>query len=414
MGEINLTTVAKFYKTLQPTGIEPLVLDTSPFLGMMPKDQGFSGDVKQLSWRIDRGGGASVTFATAQANAGVPTYQKPNITRSRLYVVRKLDNESIEAAQDNAGAMRDLLVESRDLAIEDLKYRAGSIIMGDGSGQIGQISATSNVGTPTVTLSDITRVRNFRVGGIYAAFLTVAGGLRSAGATITLTGVNEETGQLTAAGNWSAAIAAVAAGDYLVPVGDFNLVPKGVFAWNPTVLPAVGGGDSFFGVDRGGSVRMAGCRFAPTSGSIDEVLMDAMALHDRMGGKHNSIFLNPMDFGSLTKQGTNWQRINKNAVASSGKEIASIGFNGVVMNGPRGAVNVFSEPDMPLKKFILTKRESWKLWSLKEAFRLLNRGMSGDGSIVQAEADGIELRWGGYWNVVNIRPLDSLNGTLPS
>lgn len=413
MAVIKLSTIAQYYKTLQPEGMESLVLDVSPFLGMMKKWTGFVGDLKQLAWLIDRGGQASATFATAQSNASVPAYRKPAITRGRLYTVRQIDNESLEAAQGNAGALGNLLKDTRDLALEDLKFRAGSIIMGDGSGAIGRISATSTVGSTTITLEDITQVRNFRVGSRLCAFATVGGGLKSSGAVITLTGVNEDTGELTAGGNWTASIAAVAASDYLVPEGDFNAVPKGVFGWNPATLPAVGGGDSWFGVDRGGSIGMAGCRYAPTSGSIDEVLFDAMTLADRQGSTFDSLFLNPMDFGALSKQSTNWQRINKNAVGSNGREIASIGFNGVVLNGPKGAVNVFSEPTMPRYKAKLTRMSAWELWSLNEAFRLITHGTNG-GEIPISNADGIELRFGGYWQPVCKKPRDCTDITIPA
>src|SRR5581483_9521973 len=85
---------------------------------------------------------------------------------------------------------------------------------------------------------------------------TGGGGLRSAGATVTITGLNRSTGTLTASGNWTAGIAAVAAGDYLFPQGDYNnVMPGALGGW----LTTPGGGDSFYGVNRNADVtRLAG------------------------------------------------------------------------------------------------------------------------------------------------------------
>lgn len=411
MAILTLSAIANFYKVLQPEGMESLVLPVSPFLGQIRKWTEFYGSVKQLAWLINRGSGVSYDFATAQTNAGTPSYLKPNITRSRLYCVRRIDNEALESSQSSAGALKDLLVEQRDLAMQELKYRASSVVLGNGTGAVGQISSGSNVGTATITLADITQIRNIAIGMILNTFTAGDSAVNTGDCTVT--GVNEETGTVTLGGNWSAASSGVAAGDYLVPKGDYNVVPKGVFGWVPTTLPAVGGGDSWFGVDRGGSIAMAGCRYAPTSGTPMEVLLNALHLHDRLGGKHDAIFANPMDLGNITKEATNLQRINTNAVGSNGKQIASVSYQAVVLNGPQGAVNVFSEPNIPRYQPLVTRVSSWELWSLHEAFRLLTRGTAG-GEIPIYNADGIELRFGGYWNLINKVPRDSMVVTLPT
>lgn len=411
MAVITLSNIANFFKTIQPEGFEAGVLSVSPVLGLMTKKTDFFGSVKQLDWMIDRGGGASASFASAQTNAGVPSHLKPNVTRGRLYVVRQLSNEAIEAARNVKGAIGDLLIHTKELATEDLRYRAGSLLYGDGTGSIGRISATSNVTTATITLSDPTQVVNFRIGQVLNTF--TAGDSAVNAGNCTLTGVNEDTGQLTLATHWDDTSTGVAAGDYLVPVGDYNDVPRGMFFWNPATLPTYGDGNSCFGVDRGGSVAMCGGRYAPSTGSIDEVIKEAFARHVQQGGHHDSLILNPMDWGSLEKQSNNWQRINKNAVGSNGKEIASIGFQALVMNSPNGPVNVYSDPFMPRYKAKLTKMSSWELWSLGEAFRLITNGMGEGGATALASADGIELRFGGYWQPVLKRPRDCMDITIP-
>lgn|SRR5512138_163669 len=414
MAVLSYSTIANIFKIIQPEGFESGVLEVSPLLGMAPKKTDFYGSSKQLDWLIDRGGGVSSKFTVSQAQAGVPVHKKPQITRSRLYCVRQINNEDLEATQNNAGALVQLLKHASETATEELKYRAGSLLHGDGSGAIGQIATGSNTGTATITLADPTTVCNFRVGGRYCAFTTVAGGLLASGAVVTLTGVNEDTGALTASGNWTAGITGVAAGDYLVPEGDFNDVPKGLDGWNPITLPAVGGGDNWFGVDRGGSVAMCGGRFAPSTGTITEVLKASLSRHARQGGNHDTLLLNPEDWANLEAESNNWQRINKNAVGSNGKEIASIGFNALVLNGPKGAVNVFSDPFRPRYHAKLLKMSSIEIWSLGEMFKLIRHGMGEGGATPLANADGIELRFGGYWNTAVKRPRDLMDITIPA
>jgi len=415
----SIAALAGAFKRIYPTGIENLVVDEDPLLGMISKETNFRGSGKELAWRVNTGGGASASFTVANTQASQSTINKPYVTRGKLYVVGEIDHESMEASEGSEGAIVSMLKELTENKMYDLKKRASSVLWGmpstgAGSGAIGQISAASNTGTATITLSDPTQIINFHAGQRLQSFTTVAGGLLAAGAVATPTYVNEDTGALTLAGNWTASITGIAIGDYLVPEGDFNTVPKSVYAWNPVTLPTVGGGDSFFGIDRGGSIAMAGCRYAATTGSIDEILKAAMAKHSRQGGKHDTLFLNPEDWANLEMQSNQWQRINQNAVDSSGKKIASIGYNALVLNGERGAVNVFASPYCPRYYPLLCKLDSYKIWSLNSPFRLLTAGAPSDGMMRESTTDTSKLRFGGYWQLICKRPRDSMVISLPT
>jgi hypothetical protein len=413
MAYFSLSSIPNLFKTIYPDGIEQCVIGADPLLAFIQKKtkafKGFAGKGKELAWRIDMGGGVSADFATAQAQAGVADIRKPYIVRKKLYVVRKLDHESLEAAEGNAGAIVDLLTEATDDAMEELKKRAGSVITGDGTGQVGRISAGSTVGNATITLADITQVNNFRVGGVYNTF-TAGDSVVNTG-DVTLTAVNEDTGELTVATTWSGQSTGVVAGDYIVPKGDYNAVPSGIFAWNPITAPT--SGDNYYGVDRSVMVQaMSGCRHVGT-GSVDETLIDAMAKHNRQGGKHDFCLLNGDDWGALAKQIGTVARINRNAVGSNGKTIGEIGFEGLLLNGPQGKVETYASPFMPKGYGKLMKLSSLELWSLNEPFRLLTRGAAEDGMLREASADASELRYGGYWNMVLRRPRDMMNITIP-
>jgi hypothetical protein len=412
-------TLANIYKKLYPEGIEHLVLAESPTLGLMPKWAKMFGDGKELAWRVNNGGQVSASFSVAQARTGQSTINKPLIKRKALYITKTLDHESLEAAENNSGALVDLVEEATNNAMDELKRTAGQLIIGDkyngsATGAIGRISAGSNVGTATITLDDPTMINNFYPGQTLCAFDAPANALRSAGAVVTVSSIDEEAGTITATGNWSAGIAAVAASDYIVPEGNYKAVQAGMFAWNPATLIAAGAGDSFFTVDRGGSIAMQGCRYAPAAGSVDEVLIAALHLHDAHGGRNDTTIMNPIDFGNLIQQSNTLQRINENAVGSNGKKIADLSFEGIVLNGPRGKVAVYSDPYMPRYKAKIYKRSDFRILTMKEMFRLLVKGANSEGMVRTSNADSSELRFGGYWNTALDCPRNMMDVTIPA
>jgi hypothetical protein len=407
MAVISLSNIVEVFKILNPDGIESLVYEASPTLGMCKKWNGFYGESKRLDWMISGGGGARSTFATAQARAGVPVHFRPTITRKSLYAVRQLDRQSLLASKKNEGALVELVKHATMTAVDELKKRAGSLLMGNGTGAVGRISSGSNVATTAITLEDITQVVNFEEGGVYHTFTAGDGAANAGDVTLAAGGINEDTGVLTATAAWSTASTGCVAGDYIVPEDDYLNVPMGMFGWNPSTL--ITSGDSFFGINRSNSVPMQGFRYAPGSGSVDEIIMDALARHR---GEHDSLILNPVNWGALNAQSTNWQRINKNAIGSDGKPIANIAYQAIVVNGPRGAVNVYSDAYMPLNKGKLTKMSDWELWSLESPFDLMTEGTGEGGATVLPTADGIEMRFGGYWNYVTQNPRNSMDITF--
>jgi len=393
MTVLTTANISEIYHILYPDGIINHVLPASPMLGLMGKWNGFYGASKYLDWMIDAGGGAHSTFSVAQAQAGVPDHEKPNIVRKPLYAVRQLAREAMLASKRNPGALVDAMKHQTETAILELKKRAGSLIWGDGTGAIGQISSGSTVGSATITLSDATQVINFRKNGVYNTFTTGDSAVNVG--DVTLTVVNEDSGALSCGTTWSAQSTGVAASDYIVPSGDYLAVPSGIMGWNPTTLPTSAA--VWFGVDRQNSVAMCGQRYSPSAGSIDEVILDALAM---FRGEADSLFINPLDWGSFAKQAGNFQRINKNAIGANGKPIASVSYQAIVVNGPKGAVNVYADQNCPRYVGKLMNISDFQLWSLGNPFELITEGMGTGGAIALSSADGVEIRFGGYWNTV--------------
>jgi len=417
MARLDTTVVAGLFNALYPDGIEELIMGESPILGMIGKEidvwDGLGGLSKDLLWDVALGTGASGSYAVAYANPGNNTYARPHVTRGRLFAVRQIDHESWRASKGNNRAYRDLVKEASKGAIRELKKRVSSLLPGNAGGVIGRISAGSNVGTATITLSDISQIINFgpsmRVQAVDPATMT----LRSAGAvaTLTATGINFDTGELTFTGNLTAAIAAAVASDYLVPEGDLGNVPTNMEAWNPRTLIAVGAGDSFFGIDRGGNSLMQGFRWTATTGTIDEIAVEAAARHQSMGGEHDTLLINPRDMATLNLN--LFKAITVNAQSSRGKELATVAYDGIIIKTGKGDIKAFSDPFQPRGRMRLTRMGSWKIWSLGEMFGLMDEGMGKDGMLRIAGADASYMVFGGAWQMVNECPRDSFNIGLP-
>lgn len=405
------------FKRRFPDGLEDLVLDEDPLLGRIAKTQDFYGSGYELAWRVNNGGRVSGTFAEANTNHSQSDVRRPIITRSRLYVVGEIDHEDMEAAENNAGAIVDLVEEATLNKMDALKKRASSCLWGiptAGAAGTGVVAIVGGgVTTTTITITNVGHMVNIQAGDILQAVNPGTGALRAGRVTVTV--ANAETGELTAAADWDDAgnIPAIAANDWLVPVGDYQLIPQSVFSWIPLALPAVGGA-TFFGVDRGGSIEMCGMRHAPGTGTYTQTLLNAMALHSRMGGKHDELYLNPIDWAILQAEQNNWQRFTSNAIGSNGTQIASISFEAIVLNGDRGPVKVYASPYCPPGYALLTLLLTWKFKCLKQMFRLLTTGANAQGMVREGGAEASRLRFGGRYQLENKQPKHSMVITLPA
>ncbi len=134
--------------------------------------------------------------------------------------------------------------------VQDLQHsiaRLSSIVVGDPAvskhvfqgiqlpGIRGRVDPSSNLATATITLERAADARLFSAGDkIVASASDGTTGVVRAG-SVTLTGVNLATGVLTASGNWSAGIAAIAASDHLFKFGEFGTAPGGD-GWTGSVV----------------------------------------------------------------------------------------------------------------------------------------------------------------------------------
>jgi hypothetical protein len=385
MASLDLTSFAGALKEhYAGQTVQNMVYKNNPWLAMVSKYEKFGGKNYPLPLIYGNPMGRSATFATAQANKTASKIVEFLLTRKQDYALASITNEVLEASMGNANAFMEAATCEIDGAINAAARSLAIGMFGTGSGSLGSI-ASSSFGVTTITLNNLNDITNFEVGMVLKAATTEAATTLRAG-SVTLTGVDRDAGTLTASGNWSAGIAAIAQNDYLVVEGDATNKIKGLQAWLPYVAPTAG--DSFFGVDRSvDASRLAGIRQDGSSKPIEEALIDVAARLGREGGSPDICFLDFSSYASLEKAlGSKVQYV--------GEKIADVGFSGLQIQGPKGIIKVFADQNCPSQYGFMLTKDTWKLYSLGAAPKILDS--DGMKMLREASADSVEVRVGYY------------------
>lgn len=376
--------------------IENMVYADNPLLALLPKYEDFGGKNLPIPIIFGNPQGRSASFATAKANQTSSQLKDFVLTRNRDYSFASIDNETLEASKGNANAFMEAATVEIDGAMQAITRSLAIALFGTGSGSLGQ-SASAATGT-TLTLADPESVTNFEV-GMELVFSTADGGGSVKSGSVTVNGVNRDTGVLTV--DALTAIdggSGVAQDDFIFVEGDYDSKIKGLRAWLPDAAPT---STPFFGVDRTEDVtRLGGIRFDGSALPIEEALIDAAARAAREGGRPDHAFMSYSKFAELEKAlGSKVQYVDLRGAAE-------IGFRGMLIHGPRGPIKVVADQNCPNDRAFLLQMDVWKLYSLGKAPKILDS--DGLKMLRQNDADGVEIRVGYYaqlgcrapgWNV---------------
>jgi hypothetical protein len=377
---------------------------------MIPKDTKFYGENKKIAVIYGNGGARSSSFAKAQARALASNTQSEAffITRCHDYGVGTIDGETIEATANDSGALMSAAKTEFDSVLDNLTISSTSALYGAGYGNVGQVKANTVNGDDFFTLKDPNDVVNLQIGQTLLAYSAVTGGaarIWAAGVSgATITGIDRDSGLIHVTGGTIGAATTVVANDYLFVDGDYGVKMKGLAAWLPRVAPTVGGGDSFFGVDRSvDPVRLAGVRYNGTGMPIEEVLSGVAARLFREGASPSHTLL-PLDkYTELQNAlGSKVQYVNVTS-----KDVAGIGFTGIKINTPKAVITVLPSAFLPSDTGFMLSLDTWKLNSLGEHIRPLM--LDGQKMLRSASADSYEGRFGYYSQVSCVAPGHSAN-----
>lgn len=391
MASLDLTSFDAAMKTLYDgQKVEDSTYKGNPFFAMLKKEEDFYGKNWPLPIQYGKPQGRSSTFSTAQTNATASKFEDFLLTRKSDHAVCTIDNETIEASENNSGSFIRALKSEVDGILDSLTRSMCISLFRDNSGYIGQVLAepTENASTFVITLKSVNDIVNFEIGQMIVLYAAKSGGSalhsdgtdnewvvaavdRGAG-TVTLTGTYDSSGN-------------IAADAYIFVEGDRGLKIHGLESWLPATAPT--SGDSHFGVDRSADpVRLAGVRKDGSALPIEEALIEALSLGSREGAAPNVGFINPMKMAELVKA----LGAKANYEMVSAYKRADIGFKAVVIQGPEGEVRLIADRNCPYDKCYLLDMETWVLKSLGKVPRL--NEPDGNKMLRQSTADGVEVR----------------------
>jgi hypothetical protein len=345
-------------------------------------------------------GGGSSTFSVAVTNAANNTsaYKAFLVQRRAHYRLAKVDNQAIEATATGDEDAFESAFDEFDNAIEAEGNYINFRFFRTQAGEVGQIDGVSNVATPNITFLDPSSVWGIRAGEVLQASATLGSALRAG--TITIASVTRSTGALVLTGNGTAGIAALVNTDFLYLNGDGQnagtaLAASGLADWVPDAAPSA---TLFYGVDRTSeSEYLGGLRITGTAGqSIANLLVDAVAAVDNIGGDPDVVWLNPVTFGTLTKQ-MEGKWIMTSAVGYDGVKMATIGYKGFSVNLNGRDLTLYTDRCCPQKRIYVLTWSSWCMFSAGPAPNFLQKRA---GSIIKVSEsnDGYEARVGEYFN----------------
>jgi hypothetical protein len=396
MASLDLAAITAMLKERYPNGLDvDRLYRSSPFMAMITKDKDLAyGENIKVPVRYAHPNGASAVMATAIANEQPSAQSAFKVYTKNYFGSATIDGEVIDKGRKDVGSFIRTLETEIDGAQYQVERALTKYFFGNGGGSLGTISATSTVGTPTITLTNPSDVVYFERGmRLNLASTDGTSGAIETG-TVLLVGVDRVAGSLTASGNWTAGIATAATGMHIFRNGDFGAVWSGYRAWVPDSAPSA---TAFWGVDRTVDTRLGGLRGDLSAVPIKEAVQTALELVHREDSACDFGVLNSLDWKnfSLAVQGSGLYTL------TDVENDAGVGIKAITVIGPRGQCQIISDPCAPKGRLLMGQRDTWKLCTMGEMVRILDD----DGLMVQrTSGDAVQARLVSRGNLVCFDP----------
>lgn len=344
MAAADPTTHEAIIKRLYPWNeVQKKMQENNPCYAQMPKNYEGYGESWSMPVRIAHTAGRSRTFATAKANkAGtVNKVFRPTVTRD--YSLYSVDGLLAAQTANSKGAFVEAFEHELDGALDAMARNAGISIFRNHGGAIARLSASQTLTATTFTPATPDDILNFEVGDCLEFAITdgTTGTVKTGQAVVTAVVYDDGAELVTVAAPLNSTVLSIAVSDYVFHAGDFGQAWRGLPSWLPTTAPT--GGDSFFNVDRSVSpTRLAGVRVSGTGLAIEEALQKLLHQGWRFGARMDKIYVSDKKFYELVLS------LGSRVTYVDVKTEVGVGFTGVRIIGPNGAVSVFSDPNCPV------------------------------------------------------------------
>jgi hypothetical protein len=401
--------------------MKDLVFNKNRFLSMVDKDEtemGLGGLNFPIPVLYDVGGGGSANLGNAQTYQTAPATASFLLTTVNIYRVGSIQNQFLRASAQNIGAF----MPAAKMNVKSLYMGAANDIafqmFSDGSGTRGSYGVGSgSIASGVITLDNLGMVYQFSVNMALNSYsISGSTATQSTGANLGyVIAVDTGAGTITvsatqqgAAGTptgWSASFPYLSrVGDTLFSTNGLNsanmVCIAGLGAWIPSIAP--GGSDSFFTQNRSVSpTKLAGLRFAGSSESIQDCLIDAtnqLAAQSSEAGDPDVIFINPGSYQTLVKNLTGQGQYQM--IRAKVNEEVEISFKALVLPTANGEISIIQDRNCPSQIAYILTMKSWKLRSLGKIPQFLTfPGFYDMLGFPIPGADAVEIRVGGYLNL---------------
>lgn len=382
MGAAGIASTSGLFRTLYPEDSLPwLIPDNLPFLHLIEKEGGVSGQVIDHGFLVSPGQGYSTDFNRAAAQAGgSPVTANAAIRMSQCYqMLELLDKDQL--LSQGPGAYADLFETMCTGVIKNVfkNLDLDAHLAGNGwRGTVVAIAGQVCPYNPKITLAanqicmakayaleTVFELNQFIQGATYAGYPTTGSIFPpSDGRTPTtlsndvqITAIDPMNNILTLSDASFFAVNTfvhMSGGAVGFSSGNLNGGLIGLDGWQP--FSGVSANDSFCSINRYPySTRLAGYWSDQSQNSIEGAIK---ALSSRMsqGGASTSnvCLMNPGDFDMLDSKLTTFARY-------SSFDTATYGFNSIIINGAAGRIDVICDPHQPQGFARLIDPSTWVL-----------------------------------------------------
>lgn len=318
--EVNATTASAWLKRMYQPGFiaNSIAKKSSRAFAMITEKPDCGGDSYNFLSMVSELPAGSASFATAQTQAQNSTqalgYQF-NVPYFESHEPIEVAGDMVLKTKNKEGGWLKALDYSTQSALRWAAHRMSVALFTTGWGELGQISAGTNVATNIITLADPSTVYRF-MPGMVLTFASALGGVatRNTNGTLTVTAVNYNgavgsTGHLTMSAVINTNTGTVAS-DYIfsqddrLAAGTSQVRPGGLAMW--LALPGsyfdpAGAAPTIYGVNRAANSRLNGNYIDGRSQSVKASLIQGAQTCSSIGNAEKLVaFVSPNKFTELS------------------------------------------------------------------------------------------------------------------
>lgn len=352
---------------IEPDSIMLAILENSPLLGMIPKDESLGGRFMRLPLIHTGAQGRSATYATAKTNAVGSDAVAFEVQYVNNFQIAKLEGDIVDDTRGDANALAEAIDTEMEATIANMKKDLNMGLFGNVGGARGRIGsvATGVAGANCrIVLLNKYDAKFFEKGvkiAVSANDGTAVGHALRAG-TATITAVDVANGYLEFASDVTASITSPTANDYIFAEGDFKLKMSGLRGWIPTTDPT--SGDSFHGVDRTAQVqRLSGLRQDISGFPLEDGIVHMCAVMGWADAHPDVCVMNPVRVGALIRS-LGADRANR--LTEVRGDDARVGYRAVSVAVPNGSgeIKVLADAGCNVDESLFLTTKTWKLGSV--------------------------------------------------